>query len=315
MTTGIVVASANGKIGIERAVAVLREGGSALDAVVAGIEVVEADPNEHSVGYSGLPNLLGEVELDASVMDGRTLATGAVGALKGYQDAIALARRVMEELPHTLIVGDGAARLAEETGFAATDLLTPEAERIWRQRLDPHETERSRYHARMREIVHRMSRDPELPDPVPDHHGTVNMIARDRRGDIACGVSTSGWAWKYPGRLGDSPIIGAGNYADNRWGAAACTGRGEMAQRCCTAHSVVTFMRLGMGLDEAVRTAMDDIVALDDPYAGEMNVVAIDADRNHAGASTSAGKTYVFMRDDMDAPEEAVRIHVPFPAR
>jgi len=313
-TLGIVVASSNGRVGIERAVEILRAGGSALDAVVAGIEVVEANPEDHSVGFSGLPNLLGDVELDASIMDGKTLATGAVGALKGYRDAISLARRVMEELPHVLLVGDGAARFADEMGFPATDLLTPEAARVWRRRFDAQDSDGSRYHARMRDVVQRMSRDPELPATVPDHHGTVNMIARDRTGNIACGVSTSGWAWKYPGRLGDSPIIGAGNYADNRWGAAACTGRGEMAQRCCTAHSVVTFVRLGMALQEAVRTAMTDIVALDDPYAGEMNLVAIDNDGDHAGASTTAGKSYVFMREDMGAWAEADRMHVPFAA-
>ncbi len=106
--TGLVVASANGKVGIKQAIAVLRGGGSAVDAVVAGIRPVEENPDDHSVGYAGLPNLLGEVELDASLMDGRTLATGAVGALQGYADAIELARRVMEELPHVLIVGDGA---------------------------------------------------------------------------------------------------------------------------------------------------------------------------------------------------------------
>src|SRR5262245_50910361 len=128
--TGLVVASANGKIGIEQAIAVLRGGGSAVDAVVAGIRLVDENPDDHSVGYAGLPNLLGEVELDASLMDGRTLTTGAVGALQGYVDAIELARRVMEELPHVLIVGGGAQRLAGEVGLAPRELLTPSAERI-----------------------------------------------------------------------------------------------------------------------------------------------------------------------------------------
>jgi beta-aspartyl-peptidase (threonine type) len=156
--------------------------------------------------------------------------------------------------------------------------------------------------------VRTITSDPEKPG---DHHGTVNFIARDRNGNIACGVSTSGWAWKYPGRLGDSPIIGAGNYADNRWGAAACTGRGEMAQRCCTAHSVVTFMRFGLNLEESLRTAMTDLQSLDDPFASEMNIVAIDQAGNHAGASTSENKTYVFMSEDMQGYEEQTRLHVP----
>ena len=311
MTGGLVVATKNGAVGIGLAVEVLRRGGTAMDAVVAGIAAVEADPAEHSVGYSGLPNLLGEVELDASVMVGSNLATGAVGALSGYGDAIALARRVMEELPHVLVVGDGARRLAEELGFSPRELLTPEAEEIWRTRLDGGGGDRAAYNARIRGIVRRLSRDPDLAEAVADRHGTVNVIARDRTGDIACGVSTSGWAWKYPGRLGDSPIVGAGNYADNRWGAAACTGRGEMAQRCCTAHSVVTFMRFGMALTDALRAAMADVVALDDPYAGEMNILAIDKDGNHAGVSTTAARTYVYMSEEMDDYEERERLHVP----
>ena len=238
--TGIVIASANGMVGIEAAIDVLRAGGSAMDAVVAGTRLVEANPDDHTVGYSGLPNLLGDVELDASVMDGKGLRAGSVGALKGYQDAIDLARSVMDELPHVLIGGEGAARLAHETGLQPKNLLTPEAEAIWRRRLDeaPESlTQNDAYLARIRQIVARMASDPEQAVAGEPPHGTVNFLARDRHGDIAAAVSTSGWAWKYPGRMGDSPIIGAGNYADNRWGAAACTGRGEMAQRCCTAHS------------------------------------------------------------------------------
>lgn len=305
--SGIVVASANGIVGIRQAVEVLRNGGSAVDAVVAGIKPVEANPDDHSVGYSGLPNLLGEVELDASIMDGRGLRAGAVGALKSHQDAIEAARRVMDELPHVLIVGAGADRFANEVGLPPTNLLTPEAERIWRERLvnEPRDTA---YIARIRELVGSMASDPEFAEPP---HRTVNFIARDRDGNIACAVSTSGWAWKYPGRLGDSPIIGAGNYADNRWGAAACTGRGEMAQRCVTAHSVVMFMRFGMALEDALRTAMLDLRALDDPYASEMNIIAIDKDGNPNAASTSKGKSYIYMRDDMDDVVEAERLHVP----
>ena len=306
--TALVVASSNGRIGIQEAMAVLRGGGSALDAVVTCVRLVEANPDDHSVGYSGLPNLLGEVELDASLMDGRTLATGAVGALRGYQNAIVLARRVMEELPHVLITGDGARRLAEEVGLSPVELLTPEAEGVWRGRLPPDGRAETAYLAKVRELVGQLSRDPELPDEV---HGTVNVIARDQAGNLACGVSTSGWAWKYPGRLGDSPIIGAGNYADNRWGAAACTGRGEMAQRCCTAHSVIAFLRCGMELEEALRAAAADLQALDDPYKSEVNIVAVDRDGNHMAVSTVPGKTYVFMREEMDDAIEADRLYVP----
>lgn len=312
--SGIVAASANGLVGIEAAVEVLRAGGTALEAVIAGARLVEANPDDHTVGYSGLPNLLGEVELDASVMDGRGLRAGSVGALIGYQDATDLARHVMNGLPHVLIAGAGAARFAEEVGLPRRDLLTPEAEAIWRSRLDTTgNTQRSSYYSRMREIVRETATDPDLAGIGEPPHGTVNFIARDRNGDIACAVSTSGWAWKYPGRIGDSPIIGAGNYADNRWGAAACTGRGEMAQRACTAHSVVMFMRFGMSLDEAIGTAMRDLEALDDPYASEMNILAMDREGNPSAASTEAGKTFVFMTEDMAAPDERPRLRVPLP--
>jgi len=310
---GIVAASANGAVGIEAAVEVLRSGGSALDAVIAGTRLVEANPEDRSVGYGGLPNLLGEVELDASVMEGHGLRAGSVGALQGYQDAVDLARHVMEELPHVLIAGQSTARFAAEVGLEPKTLLTPESEKIWREGLEGrNETyaERGGYLDHIRSIVARTARDPEMAAGGEPPHGTVNFIARDRAGHIACAVSTSGWAWKYPGRLGDSPVIGAGNYADDRWGAAACTGRGEMAQRCCTAHSVVTFMRFGMSLDEALRTAMNDLSRLDDPYASEMNIVAMDSEGNPGGASSTKGKTFVFMREDMTSPEERERAFV-----
>jgi beta-aspartyl-peptidase (threonine type) len=310
---GRVAASANGLIGIEAAVEVLRAGGSALDAVIAGTRLVEANPEDHSVGFTGLPNLLGEVELDASIMEGTGLRAGAVGALQGYQDAIDLARRVMDELPHVLIAGSGAARLAAEIGFEPRNLLTPEIEAIWRHGLqgsDDTYAGRSGYLGRIRSIVAQTAKDPEKAGFDEPPHGTVNFLARDRTGKIACAVSTSGWAWKYPGRLGDSPIIGAGNYADDRWGAAACTGRGEMAQRCCTAHSVVTFMRFGMGLNEALKTAMNDLAHLDDPYASEMNIVAMDKDGHPGGASTTSGKTYVYMSEDMSSADERERTFV-----
>ncbi len=303
---GVVIASANGIVGIEAAVRLLQMGGTALDAVLASTRLVEANPDDHTVGFSGLPNMLGEVELDASVMDGKGLRAGGVGALIGFQDAVDLARRVMDDLPHSLITGAGAARFAAEIGLDPRDLLTPEAEAIWRRRIDAERLEqvgRSAYFSRISEIVGRSASNADFAVDGEPPHGTVNFIARDRAGNIACAVSTSGWAWKYPGRIGDSPVIGAGNYADNRWGAAACTGRGEMAQRCCTAHSVVTFMRFGMSIDRALETAMRDLNALDDPYLSEMNIVGMDRDGNPAAVSTAEGKSYVVMSEDMSEPE------------
>lgn len=308
--TSIVIASHNGRIGLEASMEILRAGGSAIDAVVAGIKLVEANPDDHTVGYSGLPNLLGEVELDASLMEGKGLRAGSVGALKGYQDAAELAKHVMDTLPHVLIGGEGAARFAGEMGLEPKDLLTPEADKIWRSRLDDEKDRDASYLGRIRDLVKRTVEDPEIAELDEFPHGTVNFIARDHDGTIACGVSTSGWAWKYPGRMGDSPIIGAGNYADNRWGAAACTGRGEMAQRCVTAHSVVTFMRFGMSIDDALEQAMNDLKHLDDPYASEMNIIALDSDGNPGAASTNPDKTYVLMTEDMSEPEERPRAFV-----
>lgn len=292
----LLVGSVNAKVGFFDGMAILRSGGSAIDAVIATIRQVEANPEDHSVGYGGLPNLLGEVELDASIMDGRTLATGAVAALKGHQDAIDLARVVMEQLPHVLVVGAGAERLASEAGLPQRDLLTAAAKAIWKSRLDQSGDEDA-YRAKMREFAGRLSRDPERPH---DAHGTVNVIARDAASNLASGVSTSGWAWKFPGRVGDSPIVGAGNYADNRWGAATCTGRGEMAQRCCTAHSVIAFMRCGTTLLDALRLAAEDLQRLDDDYRSEVNIIAVDREGRHAAASTAPGKTYIAVTGDRD---------------
>ena len=305
----LIVASTNAGVGIADGMAILRQGGSALDAVTATIRLVEANPEDHSVGYGGLPNAIGEVELDASIMDGRTLATGAVAALQGHGNAIDLARVVMDELPHVLIAGGGAASLAAEAGLAARDLLTPAARAIWASRIEANAAD-TPYQMKVRELAARLSRDPERP---AESHGTVNVIARDEKGNLACGVSTSGWAWKFPGRVGDSPIIGAGNYADNRYGAAACTGRGEMAQRLCTAHSVVTFMRCGMALDAALRLAAEDLHCLEDPYWSEVNILGVDRHGAHAAVSTVPGKTYIVMTGDMKTLAEIERTYVLSP--
>ena len=308
----IIISSHNGAFALPEAMALLKSGASAVDAVVLGCTLVEANPDDHTVGYSGLPNLLGQVELDASVMEGRGLRAGSVGALQGYQQAAQVARQVMDSLPHVLLGGDGPRRLAEEMGLESINLLTPEAEEIWKSRLTDLDDRDASYLGRIREMVN-LAEDPEIAEQTgtgETAHGTVNFIAMDANGDIACGVSTSGWAWKYPGRMGDSPIIGAGNYADNRWGAAACTGRGEMAQRAVTAHSVVTFMRFGMTLDEALQQAMRDLDSLDDPFASEMNILAMDKHGNPGGASSNPTKEFAVMTDDMTEAEMRPRMHV-----
>lgn len=295
----VVVASANGQVGIRQAMAVLEKGGSALDAVETGIIKVEENPADHTVGYSGLLNMIGEVELDASIMDGKPLAAGAVGALQHFLPAISVARKIMEELPHVFLVEAGAERFASEMGFQRQELLTSEAKKVWEERLKttiPSDEEGLlRFQEKIRQWVH-LAADPERPQ------GTVNFIARDKAGNLCAGVSTSGWAWKYPGRLGDSPVIGAGNYADNRYGATPCTGRGEMAIRTATARSIVLYLKMGMPLQEAVTEAMREVEELIDPYRAALNVLAMDREGNHLAMSNRPGAQYVYMGAGMSDP-------------
>ena len=307
-----VIASANGIVGIKAAMEVLKRGGTAVDAVEEGVRYVESNPEDSSVGYGGLPNLLGEVELDASIMDGETLAAGTVGAVKGYEHPISIARKVMEELPHVTIVGAGAEMFARELGFEKKDLLTEKSREIWEQGLKGKAPvsyiERREYMDSLRKYSH-LTADPEK------HLGTVNFVAMDSRGQLATGVSTSGWAWKYPGRLGDSPIIGAGNYADSRYGAAACTGRGEMTMRLCTARSIVLYMEMGMSLTEAAVRAMRQLGSLEDKYWGRVSCVCMDAKGEHAAFTVGGPSKYVVMTEDMDEPAVLDRTLVPVPGR
>lgn len=309
----IVIASSNGRIGIEAATKVLRQGGTAVDAVEAGIRLVELNPEDHTVGFNGYPNILGEVELDASMMNGRTLESGAVGAMTGYVHAISVARQVMERLPHVLLVGDGANRFAAEIGQPRQkEMLLPETRDVWANRLrhDMNETEIAQIGSQPD-----LSRWVELATDPERAKGTVNFIAQDKNGDICTGVSTSGWAWKYPGRLGDSPIIGAGSYADNRFGAAACTGMGEMAIRACTAHSMVFYMKMGLSVAEASARAFADLRDLDGRYISVMNTIALDKEGNHAGYSSVEGRSYIYQTPAMADFEEIGRTVVPVPPR
>jgi len=303
----IVISSRNGLVSIAAAMEALKEGRSAVDAVEAGIRGVEANPEDHTVGLGGYPNLLGQVEVDAGIMDGRDLSAGAVGALQGFQHPVSVARRVMELLPHVLLVGEGAGRFAAEIGAERCELLTKEAQRAWEERL---------LEAMPEAVFHQL---PDLPDLVrwveiatdPERaRGTVNFLAQDAQGNLCAGTSTSGWAWKYPGRLGDSPIIGAGLYADSRYGAAACTGMGEMAIRAGTALSLVRYLRAGLSLSEAGKQSMSDLNDLGGRYRSQMHIVALDRHGHHAGFSTEPDKTYLVMTDQMSEPEEVTRTQV-----
>jgi beta-aspartyl-peptidase (threonine type) len=314
MTTPLLVASSNAVVGFPVAVERLRDGGHALDAVEVAVRAVEDNPEDHTVGYGGLPNLIGQVEVDALIMDGCTLAAGAVAALEGFRYPVSVARRVMEELPHVMLAGEGAAHFAREMGFQEEDLLTDEALRIWRERLEAegHSPQVHRYYAQMKAWARRFATDPEQAEQEwgTGVTGTVVVLARDVHGDLAVAASTSGWAWKYPGRVGDTPVVGAGGYADNRYGAVACTGRGEMALRAVTARSLVLYMKMGMSLWDAAREAVLDLYALDDPYASTLNIVAMDAHGNHVGFSNQPEQSYIFQAVEMDAPAERPRVYV-----
>lgn len=306
----LLVGSSNAQVGFAAGMGVLQAGGSAIDAVEATIREVESDPNDHSVGYGGLPNILGEVELDASIMDGRSLAAGAVCAVHNYEHVISIAKQVMLRLPHVLLAGPGAERFAAELGFEQRDLLTPEARAVYEGRVG--QGVAPRYEI-LRELVNRATQDPQIAATARDYWGTVNVLALDYAGNIASGVSTSGWAWKYPGRVGDSPIIGAGNYCDNRYGAAACTGYGEMALRCSTARSVVLYLKMSLDLGRAGREAMQDLRQLSVPFPPGMNLVAMDARGNHTAMTTETDRTvtYVYQNEEMHEPAVRARVVVP----
>ena len=297
------VGSANAIVGMEAGWDLLRAGGHALDAVEAVTRVVEDNPADHTVGYSGYPNLLGVVELDASIMDGVTRRAGAVGALQGYRHAITVARAVMDRTPHVLVVGDGAARLAADIGLEQEELLTPEVHAIWRDGLDG-KLDPDGVGASMLAQVQQLVTDPERVA------GTVNVLAVDRHGAVASAVSTSGWAWKHPGRCGDSPLIGAGNYADVRYGAAACTGWGELAIRAGTARSIVAALAGGARLEDACGSAIDDVATLVPAGANVvMHLVALAPDGAHCAMTTEPGTQYVVQEHGMNEPELRPRIH------
>lgn len=310
----LLVGSENATVGFADGMRILRRGGSALDAVEGTIRRVESNPADHSVGLGGLPNILGEVELDASLMDGRSLEAGAVCAVHGYEHVISLAREVMRRLPHVMLAGAGGERLAHDVGMRRRRLLTARAKATFDQRV---RAGFRRLPRRLDQRVGRATQDPQVSARAEDYFGTVNVIAMDRRGSIASGVSTSGWAWKYPGRVGDSPIIGAGNYADNRYGACTCTGYGEMAIRCNTAHSVVLYMRMGLSLEGAARRAMTDLRRLTVPFPPRMNLVAIDARGRHTAMTTEVTREvrYVYQTTRMAEPAVRPRLIVPLTPR
>jgi isoaspartyl peptidase/L-asparaginase-like protein (Ntn-hydrolase superfamily) len=295
------IASEGGEVGLAAGVALLRAGASALDAVEATVRLVEANEDNHTVGVGGVPNLLGEVELDASVMDGATRQAGAVAAVTGFPHPISIARAVCERLPqHLLLVGAGAERFADEAGIERGPTLTDAARRRWRDGLSAAgiEAAEGRFGPGERAYREQVLDRLEAMGVPEGPWDTVNVLALDAAGNLAVGVSTSGYPWKYPGRISDSAIIGAGNYCDNRVGGAACTGRGELAIRGTTARSVLNALAAGGDPAKACAEALAETLDLPDEFRSPLLALCLTPDGRHGGASTKPGATYGVMTAD-----------------
>jgi len=267
------VASGNGLRATDKAMEVLKQGGHPLDAVIAGVNIVEDDPNDMSVGYGGLPNEDGVVELDASVMDGPTHASGAVASIQNIKNPSKVARLVMERTRHCLLVGEGALRFALIHGFKKENLLTDKAREAWLKWKEELSDRDNWLPARIKKL-------PEDLQPVMMTHGTINCIAIDPQGRLAGVTTTSGLSWKIPGRVGDSPIIGAGLYVDNAVGAAGSTGLGEANIRTCASFQVVAFMGQGLSPEQACLKTLEEIAAKAKLWPKELNAVRPDGRPN-----------------------------------
>jgi L-asparaginase/N4-(beta-N-acetylglucosaminyl)-L-asparaginase len=261
----------------EAAWPVLADGGSALDAVEAGARVSETDPEVRTVGRGGYPDRDGVVTLDAAVMDHRGRC-GAVAALEDTVHATSVARAVMTETPHVMLAGEGARDFAREQGFEAADLLTEQSRRDWREWREtaPEGPQRPR---------------PNVENqPGAEGHDTIGLLALDRDGRLAGACTTSGTAWKQRGRVGDSPLIGAGLYVDGAVGAACATGWGEAIMRVAGSHLAVEAMRQGAAPQTACRRVVDRIAALHDDLGDvQVGVLALDTDGTIGAYSLQSG--------------------------
>ncbi len=270
-TRPLIISAANGFKHLDKGMDILKNGGDTLDAVLAVVNEVENDPNDHSVGLGGLPNEDGEVELDAQVMHGPTRRAGAVGAIRRIQNPSLVARRVMERTDHIMLVGDGAMRFAVAQGFELKDdmltAFTRQAWLTWKAKSSANwapgldSPDWKGQVAALFDTPEKLAMK-EAVLQVVEHPptGTINCLAVDKNGDISGTTTTSGLAWKIAGRCGDSPIIGAGNYVDNDVGAAGSTGRGEENIRICGGHTIVELMRRGMSPTDACLEALGRVV-------------------------------------------------------
>jgi len=263
----------------------LESGGSALDAVEAGVRVTESDASNRSVGLGGLPDRDGNVTLDACIMNHES-ECGAVAYLQNIENPISVARKVMEDTPHVMLVGNGAFEFAIEKGFEKKNLLTPEAEETW--------------------LKWKESEDLKKPEINSENHDTIGLLAMDKDGNLSGACTTSGWAYKLPGRVGDSPIIGAGLFVDNEIGDACATGMGEAVIRIAGSHTVVELMRHGHSPEEACKLAVERIQKKHKDITGlQVGFIAMNKNGEVGGYSVYAGFNYALKDNANDKMVEA----------
>jgi N4-(beta-N-acetylglucosaminyl)-L-asparaginase len=275
--------------------AILSAGGRALDAVEAGVKIPEADPEDQSVGYGGLPDRDGRVTLDSCIMDEHGNC-GAVMCLEHILHPISVARLVMERTPHVQLVGAGALQFALSQGFTKQNLLTPQSEAAWRNWL------RTSKYDPMITVDQLQQKNGTQPVPGQiNNHDTIGMIAIDAKGNLSGACTTSGMAFKMHGRVGDSPIVGAGLFVDNEVGAATATGVGEEMVRMCGAHTIVELMRQGYTADEACKRAIERVIKKHGPDKAkslQVGFLALRKDGNYGAASVVEGFNYAYRSID-----------------
>jgi N4-(beta-N-acetylglucosaminyl)-L-asparaginase len=280
----VVIASANGERGVKLAYDQLMANTDPLDAIIAGVNIQELDPEDQSVGLGGLPNEHGVVQLDASCMHGPTRRAGAVGALEGIATPSLVAKAVMDYTDHIMLVGEGAKRFALAMGFTEQNLLTEKSRQDW-----------LRWKSKQNAGDNWLDHDDDVR--IKFSTGTINMNAVTAGGDIASVTTTSGLSWKLPGRVGDSPIIGAGQYCDNTVGAAGSTGRGESNIMVCGGFLTVEFMRQGLAPRDACLKTLERVVAMTPQRllnaqgrpTFNLNFYAVAKDGRYGGASIFEG--------------------------
>lgn len=295
-----VVSSSNGIRGVKVAYDKLVAGEDPLDAVIAGVNIQELDPNDQSVGLGSLPNEEGVVQLDASCMHGPTRRAGSVACIESIATPSLVAKAVMDYTDHVMLVGDGARRFAKAMGFKEQELLTEKTRQDW-----------MRWKSRLNANDAWLDHDDDLK--IKFTTGTINMNAVTATGDLASVTTTSGMAWKVPGRIGDSPIIGAGQYCDNTVGAAGSTGRGEANIKTCASFLAVEFMRQGLTPEAALIKTLERVVAMTESRllgpSGrpkfDLEFYAVTKDGRYAGATLYSGGRFAVCDERGARLEEA----------